>query len=253
MPQSPQEQPFLSIIIPAYNEQSRLQETLTAALDYLREQSYSWEIIVSDDGSTDSTPRIASEFARDHDGVTLLRNEHGGKGHAVKTGILAARGSYRFQCDADLSMSLDELPKFLPPVLTDYDIAIGSREVRGAQRLDEPFTRHVMAHSFNLMIRTIAVRGLKDTQCGFKCFRGEVAQRLFPLQTINGFGFDGEILFLAQQRGLRIVEVPIVWRHRGQSKVHPFRDTFLTLKETMAIRWNQWHGRYREASPSARE
>ncbi|MDO8490614.1 MAG: glycosyltransferase family 2 protein, partial [Dehalococcoidia bacterium] len=219
------DQPFLSIVIPAFNEQSRLRQTLATAVSYLEQQPYSWEILVVDDGSTDDTPLIAADFAGSHPGVSVVRNEHRGKGYAVKTGMLAARGCFRFQCDADLSMSLEELPKFLPPNLTDYDIAIGSREVAGAKRLDEPFSRHLMAHSFNLIIRLIAVRGLKDTQCGFKCFRGEVAQRLFPLQTIDGFGFDGEILFLAQQRGLRIVEVPIVWHHRGQSKVHPFRDT----------------------------
>lgn len=246
MPNGADRQPFLSIIIPAFNEQSRLRQTLDAAVDYLAQQRYSWEIVVVDDGSTDGTSGIAADFARSHAGVAVLQNPHRGKGYAVKTGMLAARGSYRFQCDADLSMSLDELPKFLPPILAEYDIAIGSREAPGAQRLDEPLSRHLMAHSFNLIIRLIAVRGLRDTQCGFKCFRGEVAQSLFSLQTLDGFGFDGEILFLAQQRGLRIVEVPITWRHRGQSKVHPVRDTFLTLKETLAIRWNQWQGRYKK-------
>lgn len=241
------EQIFISIVIPAYNEQSRLSQSLSAAVSYLQQQDYTWEIVLVDDGSHDDTARIAEDFARTHTNVLVVRNPHRGKGFAVKTGMLAARGKYRFQCDADLSMSLEELPKFLPPTLTDYDIAIGSREVPGAQRLDEPFTRHLMAHTFNIIIRTLAVRGLRDTQCGFKCYCGEVAQRLFPLQRLNGFGFDGEILFLAQHRGLRIVEVPITWRHCGQSKVHPLRDTLLTLEETMSIRWNQRRGLYDEA------
>lgn len=248
------EQPFLSIVIPAYDEARRIAGTLRAVIDYLKGQDYSWEIVVVDDGSTDQTADIIHEFCDNLAAVRLLRREHRGKGHAVKTGMLAARGKYRFLCDADLSMPIQELAKFLPHNLGDYDIAVASREAPGARRLDEPLLRHLMGRVFNLVVRLFAVRGLRDTQCGFKCFRAEAAWALFSLQKMDGFGFDVEVLFLAQRRKLRIKEVPIVWYHRGQSKVSPLRDTVRMFRDVLGVRWNQWRGCYRISSqPSAEE
>jgi dolichyl-phosphate beta-glucosyltransferase len=199
---------------------------------------------VVDDGSTDGTCRLVEDFLASHPTVRLLRNPHRGKGHAVKTGMLAAAGEYRFQCDADLSMPIEELEKFLPPARNHFDIAIGSREVRGAHRYHEPAYRHLMGRAFNLLVRLLATRGLADTQCGFKCYRGEVAEDLFPLQTTQGFGFDVEILYLAQKRGLHIVEVPISWYHNADSKIRPLQDTTAMVRETLMIRWNDLRGLY---------
>ncbi|MEK7874397.1 MAG: dolichyl-phosphate beta-glucosyltransferase, partial [Chloroflexota bacterium] len=214
---------FLSVVIPAYNEERRIGATLLDVAEYLERQPYSSETLVVDDGSSDGTAGVVEQCAREHPQVRLLRAPHGGKGHAVKTGMLAATGEYRFLCDADLSMPILELGKFLPPRLTDYDIAIGSREASGARRIGEPLARHVAGRVFNLFVRMAAVPGIQDTQCGFKCFRAEAAQALFPLQRLPGFAFDVEVLFLARRAGLRVVEVPIEWWYRAESKVSPLR------------------------------
>ncbi len=197
-----------------------------------------------DDGSTDRTGAVVTEFCRENPYARLVTVEHRGKGHAVKTGMLVARGEYRFQCDADLSMPIEELDRFLPPHRDRYDVAIGSREGEGARRYDEPPYRHAMGRVFNLLVRALAVKGVADTQCGFKCFRGEAADTLFRLQRTTGFGSDVEILFIAQKRGLSIVEVPIPWYHQCESKVRPVQDTAAMLGETLLVRWNYLRGRY---------
>jgi dolichyl-phosphate beta-glucosyltransferase len=159
--------------------------------------------------------------------------------------MLAARGEYRFICDADLSMPIDEIVRFLPPQLTDFDVAIGSREAPGAVRYDEPWHRHVMGRVFNTIVRMFAVHGFQDTQAGFKMFRAEVAEALFPLQTLNGWSFDVEILFIAQKRGYRIVEVPIHWYYKANTRIHPIRDSIDMFLDVLRIRRNALRGRYR--------
>ena len=235
--------PYLSVIIPAYNEAARIVPTLEQVVAYLRQQTYSWEVVVVDDGSTDATAALAAGLC---DGVPLhlLQVPHGGKGWAVQHGMLQAQGQYRFLCDADLSMPIEHLALFLPPALDDYDIAIGSREAPGARRFHEPARRHLMGRAFNLLVHWLAVPDFADTQCGFKCFRGEVAEVIFPLQRLRGFGFDVELLFLARRRGYRVVEVPIDWYYRVESKVHPLRDTFSMVRDVLSVRWSQWRGRY---------
>lgn len=218
--------------------------TLEQVAAYLGEQSYSAEVLIVDDGSTDGTARLVQDFALDHPAIRLVKGAHRGKGHAVKTGMLEARGEYRFQCDADLSMPIQELHRFLPPCCNHFDVAVGSREGEGARRYGEPSYRHTMGRIFNLLVRALAVKGLADTQCGFKCFRGEIADQLFRLQRTWGFGSDVEILFIAQKRGLKIVEVPIPWYHQGESKVRPVQDTAAMLGETLLVRWNYLRGLY---------
>jgi len=210
----------------------------------LEKQDYDAEVIVVDDGSQDDTAGVVQRFSVAYPYIRLIRNEHRGKGHAVKTGMLAARGEHLFQCDADLSMPIEELSRFLPPVLTDYDVAIGSREVPGARRYGEPAYRHLMGRVFNLIVRLFAVRGFQDTQCGFKCFRREVARDLFSAQTMDGFGFDVEILFIARRRGYHVVEVPIDWYFRANSRVSPVKDTVRMLRDVLRVRWNAWRGKY---------
>jgi dolichyl-phosphate beta-glucosyltransferase len=236
--------PFLSIVVPAYNEEGRLPQTLPLIVDFLRSQTYPSEVIVVDDGSVDSTASVAEGIAADAPLVRLIRNEHRGKGYAVKTGVMAAGGDYIFLCDADLSMPIEEVANFLPPSLGDYDVAIGSREVEGARRYDEPGLRHLMGRVFNTLVRLLAVRGFQDTQAGFKCFAREAAHEMFPYQTMDGFGFDVEILFIAQKRGYRIVEVPINWYYMSNSRVSPVSDSVRMFREILEVRLNNLRGLY---------
>lgn len=231
-------------MIPAYNEELRILPTLEKTVEYLGRQSYTAEVLVVDDGSKDDTSGVVTGFAATHPEVKLVRNPHRGKGYAVKSGMLAATGSFRFLCDADLSMPIEELQKFLPPDQNGFQVAIGSRELHGAHRYDEPGYRHLMGRVFNLLVQVVAVRGIKDTQCGFKCFTKESAETLFPLQTMDGFGFDVEILFIAQKRKYKVIEIPIEWYHVANSKVSPFSDTIRMIREALAVRWNDWQRKY---------
>jgi dolichyl-phosphate beta-glucosyltransferase len=158
--------------------------------------------------------------------------------------MLQAAGDYLFICDADLSMPIEEVVKFIPPALTDFDIAIASRELPESIRVDEPQFRHIVGRLFNWGVRILAVRGLNDTQCGFKCFKREVAEVLFPLQTINGWTFDVELLYVAQRRGYHIIEVPITWIYKEQSKVKPLADLYQVILEIIRIRRNAMRGLY---------
>jgi len=235
---------FLSIIIPAFNEESRLPHSLPQIIQFVREQDRPTEVIVVDDGSTDRTAEIVKDIQKEAPFISLMKVEHGGKGHAVKAGMMQAKGEYLFLCDSDLSMPIKEVTKFLPPALDGYDVAIASREVEGAHRYDEPGYRHLMGRVFNLIVRLLAVHGIQDTQAGFKCFRRDAAHELFPLQTINGWGFDVEILFIAQRRGMQIVEVPINWYYADRSQVKPIQDTYNMFREVLKVRLNAWQGRY---------
>lgn len=236
--------PYLSVVIPAYNEESRIIPTLRQVTDFLRSQPYTWEVVVADDGSTDGTAVLVEEFARHHKNVSLLSLPHRGKGWAVKHGMLKSRGEYRFMCDADLSMPIEQLPLFLPPSTGYCDVALASREAPGARRVGEPPLRHLMGRVYNLLVRLLLRLNLKDTQCGFKCFRGAVASELFSLQRLTGFGFDIEVLFLSRQRGLRICEVPIEWHYRPRSKVSPLRDILAMSWDILRVRWFHFRGRY---------
>ena len=242
----PETHPLLSLIIPAYNEGApdRLPKSLHEIETFVVAQSFAIEVVVVNNNSKDDTQAIAEAAAAEFDYIRVLFEPTQGKGAAVRTGMLAARGDYLFICDADLSMPIEEVVKFLPPQAQEYDIAIASREAPGAKRIGEPARRHIMGRVFNLIVRIVAVHGLNDTQCGFKCFRREVAQALFPLQTINGWAFDVELLFIAQKRGYKIVEVPITWHYRAHSKIKPLKDSINMLVETLRIRRNGWRGIY---------
>lgn len=236
--------PLLSLIIPAYNEAARLPTTLPQVADFVMAQSYPAEIIIVNNNSKDNTRTIADEFASELPFIRVLDEPTQGKGAAVRTGVLAARGDYVFMADADLSMPIEEVTKFLPPNLNDYDIAIGSREAPGAVRYHEPQYRHLMGRVFNLIVKLLAVPNLQDTQAGFKCFRRAVALDLLASQTINGWAFDVELLFIARRRGYRIVEVPIDWYYRANSRISPLRDSINMVREVLRIRLNGINGRY---------
>jgi dolichyl-phosphate beta-glucosyltransferase len=236
--------PFLSIIIPAYNEARRLPRTLEQVFHFLAGQSYTAEVLVVENGSTDGTLEIASEFARRHVNLRVLREDARGKGLAVRRGMLEAGGQYRFICDADLSMPVEELSKFLPPALADFDIAIGSREAPGSVRYNEPPYRHWGGRAINAIIRMLILPGLQDTQCGFKCFTAGAAQMLFGLQTLHGWSFDIEVLYLARRRKYRIREVPIHWYFDPETKLNAVRDALRMIQDIFTIRLNAWRGSY---------
>ena len=238
--------PFLSIIIPAYNEERRLPNTLEQAFRFSQAQSYSTEILVVENGSQDRTYQIAQDFAKEHAQFRVLRETGRGKGLAVRRGMLEAQGEYRFMCDVDLSMPIDEIYRFVPPALTDFDVAIGSREAPGSVRYNEPLYRHWGGRLINLMIRLMALPGLFDTQCGFKCFRHRVAEDLFGCQTLAGWSFDIELLYIARQRGYRIVEVPIPWYFNPESKLAVVRDAIRMGVDILTVHRNARMGRYQQ-------
>lgn len=241
---------FLSVIIPAHNEERRLPPSLKAIDAYLSQQSYESEVLVVENGSQDLTAVVSEAFAADHPRVQVLREGGRGKGLAVRRGMLEARGEYRFICDADLSMPITELHKFLPPACGGYDVAIGSREGPGAHRYNEPAFRHIQGRVFSNLVKVFAMPGFEDTQCGFKCFHAPAAVDLFSVQQFDGMSFDVEVLYIARKRGYSIVEVPIDWYYRSESRVQPILDPLRMLFDIMAIRGRWYSGRYgRRAAP----
>ncbi len=238
------DQPFLSVIIPAYNEEKRLPESIDQIVRFLQAQRYSSELLIVNDGSEDNTAGIVRQISKEMPIVRLLSLPHRGKGHAIKNGVLDAHGDFLFTCDADLSMPIHQLADFLPPNCRNVDIAIGSREAHGARRFNEPVYRHVMGRVFNTLVRMLVIRGIRDTQAGFKCFRREVAHEIFPYQTLDGWAFDVEVLLVAQKHGYRLKEIPIDWHYRSHSRVNPIKDTIEMLKELIYIRKNHLAGRY---------
>lgn len=236
--------PFLSIIIPAYNEEDRLPRTLEQVFSFLSDQSYSAEVLVVENGSQDRTYQIAQSFTEHCPQLRVLRAPKRGKGLAIRLGMLEGQGDYRFMCDADLSMPVSEINRFLPPVLTDFDIAIASREAPGAIRYNEPEYRHLGGRAVNLMIRLFALPGLHDTQCGFKCLRASVATELFQLQTLDGWSFDIELLYLARRRGYQVVEIPIPWYFNPESKLNTISDAAKMGLDILKIHTNSLRGMY---------
>lgn len=237
---------MFSLIIPAHNEIDRLPACMEKVVTFVASADFSMEVIIVENGSSDGTFELAQSYAECYDWLTAVQDDQRGKGRAVRIGMLMARGKYRFFADVDFSMPIDEIYNFLPPKMTEpYDVAIGSREVKGAVRYNEPAFRHFTGRIFNLIVRTIAVRKLKDTQCGFKCFSAEAAERLFKLQVIDGWAFDAEVLFIAQQYGMKIVEVPVQWYYDDSSKINVLRDSWRMFRELIQIRLNGFNGLYK--------
>ena len=229
--------PYLSVVIPAYNEEIRISRTVREVVDYLGGQDYEWEIVVADDGSADATARMVPEAAGGDPRVRVLTLEHRGKGWAVKNGMLAASGQFRLLSDADLSVPIEQVERLLPPQAAGVDVAVGSREAPGAARYGEPGRRHLMGRVFNAAVRRLAAVGLADTQCGFKCFRAAAAERLFANVTLDGFSYDVEVLHLARRSGMTVAEIGVDWHYREHSKVRPFRDALSMTVDLLRIRW----------------
>ncbi len=238
--------PFLSIVIPAHNEEYRLPPSLAQIDRFLQEQDFSAEVIIVENGSHDRTYEVAQESARESCYIRVIQSPDSmrGKGLAVKQGMLAAIGQWRFICDADLSMRIDDLSSFLPPVTQGYDIVIASREAPGAERVGEPEYRHLMGRVNNFIIKTAALNDYEDTQCGFKLFSAEVAEDLFGVQRMNGIGFDVELLYIAKRRGYKVKEVPITWYYDPYSTMRLWDDSVHMLREIWEIRRNWRLGLY---------
>ena len=244
MPEPARASRDVSIVVPAFNEEARIGSTLDDLSRFLAGHSWTWEVRVVDDGSADATCRVVEDWQRREPNIVLQREPHRGKGGAVKAGLLASTARFRFICDADLSMPVGELPRFLPPKLTDFDVAIGSREGVGARRVGEPMIRHLAGRVFNYAVQRLTIPGINDTQCGFKMFTASAVEAIFPHVTIDGWAFDIEVLSIARARGLRIVEVPIEWHYRRQSQLSLVRDGASMLRQLLRIRSLARRGAY---------
>lgn len=246
--------PHLSIIVPAYNEEPNFKKnTIDEVPKYLEKQNYTWEVLIVDDGSEDATATLADAFAKKHKNVRVIKNPHQGKAETVKTGVEKAQGELILFTDFDQATPIYEVERLLP-FFPGYDIVIGSRQLPGAKREKEPFYRHLMGLVFNLVVQAIAVRGIWDTQAGFKCFKGDVAKILFTKLKVYGKGkkaqgalvtaFDVELLFIAKKHGYKIKEVPIAWHHVATSRVSPIKDSLRMFRDVVKVRLNDIRGVY---------
>ncbi|HET7098719.1 MAG TPA: dolichyl-phosphate beta-glucosyltransferase [Patescibacteria group bacterium] len=246
-------QKYLSVVIPAYNEAYNLRTgVLDSVYDYLQNQTYSWEILFVDDGSTDNTAKIADAFAKKHDNFIVCKEPHRGKAGTVTAGVLKAKGEIILFTDTDQATPIDQLEKILPKFEKGYEVVIGSRSGREGA----PIVRKVMASGFSFLRYLILRLPFKDTQCGFKAFKNEAANKIFRRLEIFGeqssttgasvfAGFDLEVLYVARKLGYRIAEVPVDWHHKEGTKVDPIKDSIEGLKGMLLVRLNALQGKYK--------
>lgn len=245
----------LSIIIPAYNEEESVKRGVLEDVNtYLSTRKYEWEVIIVDDGSLDQTASFIDQWIRGKSQWRLIWNPHNGKAEAVKTGVLAATGDAILFTDFDQATPLSEVEKLLPFLRKGEDIVIGSREVKGSERLKEPWHRHLMGKGFNFVVQLVAIGGIHDTQCGFKLFKNHVAKDLFQSLVVYSKGketsaftgaFDVELLYIAQKRGYKIAEVPVSWKYVKTVRVNPLRDSVRMFWDVVRIRLTDLFGGYR--------
>ncbi|MDD5217227.1 MAG: glycosyltransferase family 2 protein [Candidatus Omnitrophica bacterium] len=229
---------YLSVIIPAYNEEKRIGDTIRYMIDYLRRQNYASEIIVVDDGSRDRTVAVAEKSLADFR-HTLLKNEiNRGKGYSVRRGMLEGRGKFLLFSDADMSTPIEEVEGFIRHLESGEDAVIASRAVLGARvEKHQPFLRENLGRVYNVIARLVAFQTVMDSQCGFKCFKREVARDLFGRQKLERFSFDAEIVYLAQRRGYKLIEKPVIWRDSPAGRVKMLTDPLNMLTDLVRIRW----------------
>jgi dolichyl-phosphate beta-glucosyltransferase len=241
------QRPTYSIIIPAYNEGLRVSATLERVLAYIAERGWEAEVIAVNDGSRDKTAEIIRGFAEKNPRVQLLENPgNRGKGYSVRNGMLHAQGEILLFSDADLSSPIEEAEKLFAAITAGADIAIGSRWLRSdLQTQRQPLYRQVFGRTFNLMLRVTLGLNFKDTQCGFKAFTRRAASTIFALQKIERWGFDPELLYLANKFGLKVAEIPVAWAHSEGTRINPLRDGTKMFLEMLKIRWNAISGKYR--------
>jgi len=240
--------PQLSVIIPAYNEERRLPVYLARVIEYLERQPFPAEIIIVDDGSRDGTAAVVERFAAKHSLVRLIRlPRNRGKGHAVKTGMIAASGRMRLFADADGATPIAEVERLQNAIAAGADVAVGSRALRDeALVVKARIHRRFIGTVFNFIVRTLTVRGINDTQCGFKLFTARAADVVFSLQQIDDFGFDVELLYISRRNGFLIAEVPVNWTDIPGTKVKIARDSLRMLKDVFKIRLHDLRGGYRD-------
>ena len=248
-------EPYLSVVIPAYNEGLRLGRTLEDVRHYLDTRNFPCELIIVDDGSQDETPELLDRFRERHPGVRVLRHEpNRGKGFTVRRGVLEARGQFVLFTDADLSAPIEEANKLLAAAeSTGADAAVGSRALnRRLIGIHQPWQREFAGRVFNLLVRMFTGLKIKDTQCGFKLFRRASTRRAFELQHVTGFGFDPELLFLVERFGGKIVEVPVRWNDNPATKVRFLHDSTRMFFELFALRWRA-HPEVQDLTTSSRQ
>ncbi|HEY3343122.1 MAG TPA: dolichyl-phosphate beta-glucosyltransferase [Anaerolineae bacterium] len=248
----PDQQPVLSIIVPAYNEEKRLPTTLDRLTRYISQAGEPCELIVVDDGSRDNTRQIVRDAMKHQPTLRLIENPHSGKAYTVRTGLLQARGMYVLHADADLSTPPEEFKKLVDSLKSGYDVAIGSR----AGRPGAPWYRLLMSGTWRILVSLVVVRGFHDTQCGFKAYRTPVAHKLLmhtllynsPAQSLTtasvAAAADVEMLYLARRFGYKVAEVPLVWMHADESKIRPMQDSLKAFGELLRIRWYALRGAY---------
>jgi dolichyl-phosphate beta-glucosyltransferase len=253
--------PFLSVVIPSYNEAKNFNRgVLDQVIQYLSKQTYDWEVVFTDDGSLDGTTDELEKFVHQNqknvDGeLRILKNIHAGKGPTVQSGMLAAKGEWRLFTDFDQSTPISEIEKLFKYTEEGYQVVIGSREIHGAKREKEPLHRHLMGRGFNLLVQTLAIPGIQDTQCGFKLFSAEATEKLFSMMHVYGKqeerqdaftgAFDVELLYLARKFGYQIKEVPIIWHHNETDRVSPIKDSVRMLRDIVKLRLADLSGVYR--------
>src|SRR5579859_3163238 len=242
------DQPRYSIIVPAYNERLRIGGTLERIVEHLKAQNWNAEIVVVNDGSRDDTNEVVSRYAAEHPQIRLIQNPgNQGKGYAVRNGMLNARGQVLLFTDADLSSPISEAHKLFAALEKGADVAIGSRWLDPSLQFQrQSLKRQIMSRTFNIFTRAVLTFPYHDTQCGFKAFTQRGARMIFPLQKINRWGFDAEIIYLAHHLKLEVAEVPVAWGNDERSKVHPWRDGFHMGLDTLKIRWMSLTGGYRK-------
>lgn len=237
--------PRLSIVIPAHNEAARLPKTLQEVHEYVLSLPFEVEVLVVENASRDETSAVTRAAMPGMPELRLLELPVPGKGNAVRQGMLEAKGDYRFMADADLSMPIAQVSRFLPPQLEGADVAIASRETKGSRRIDEPQFRHFVGRVFNLLVRLLVLPGIQDSQCGFKCFSARAVEKIFALQTEKGWSFDVELLAIACENSFKIVEVPIDWTYFGGSRMNVFKEAFRMATDLLRIRRKRRAGAYR--------
>ena len=242
-----------SIVLPAYNESERIAATLGKIFAYAERNGWKCEVIVVNDGSQDDTAEIVRQSAAEHPNLSLLENPgNRGKGYSVRNGMLHARGDILLFSDADLSSPIAEAEKLLTAIKSGADVAIGSRWLKTELQIQrQPLYRQLFGRIFNLLLRMVLGLKFKDTQCGFKAFTRGAAQCLFPLQRIERWAFDPELLYLAKRFRLSVQEVPVEWSHREGTRIHPLRDGIRMFWEVLKIRWNALSGKYAAGSTVA--
>lgn len=239
-------EPQYSIIIPAYNEQARIGSTLDRVLDSIRDQQWSAEVLVVNDGSRDNTAQIVRSIARENPSVRLIENARNrGKGYSVRNGILQGRGQVVMFTDADLSAPIEEAQRLFDAIANGADVAIGSRWIeRDRQTVRQSWYRRFFGRCFNWLTRLVMRMPFADTQCGFKAFRRQAAHEIFIRQRVERWGFDPEILYIALRRGLRVIEIPVTWGHDERSRISYLRDGIRMVHDLLRIRWNSLVGTY---------